>query len=391
MRIPFDPKPPRRFTTRVLSVGPVPPEWGGRLRGGVTRFHAALLGEWQSRPWRHRIEPVGALIPPPQRLKRWEAERRSPVPVLMQPEDARPRRFTRILLHERTRPDVVVVNNIAAFAPSRYTRVHAHVAPEIPILGIVHAWHQVTMKRDLVKATKNRASAQEALDRLAAFAFGSEHGRTEGVELGFRYPDHQAVIPYPLQDAYMETLDTSAIRSGVLFLGSLNRRKNPMALLEAVARIEGLPLTFAGEGAEEPALRQRAAELGVEARVRFVPHRDPKVHIAEMRELVRTAAVLCLPSRSESFGIVLIEALAGGTPVVGFGPTFTEIQDRLETDIGEPVWRSEADEVGTGIEAVLARKWDREKLRKLTVAAYSPRSVAGAYARLVRDVRSLSG
>jgi len=32
------PAPPEALKTRLLTVGPVPPEWGGRLRGGVTRF-----------------------------------------------------------------------------------------------------------------------------------------------------------------------------------------------------------------------------------------------------------------------------------------------------------------------------------------------------------------
>ena len=69
------PAPPEALKTRLLTVGPVPPEWGGRLRGGVTRFNVTLLDELRTRPWRHRIEPVGVLIPPPQRIRRRVAER----------------------------------------------------------------------------------------------------------------------------------------------------------------------------------------------------------------------------------------------------------------------------------------------------------------------------
>jgi glycosyltransferase involved in cell wall biosynthesis len=370
----------------VLSVGPIPPEWGGGLRGGVTRFHAALLGEWKSRPWRHRIDPVGVLIPPPQRLKRWKAEKRSPVPVFMQPESARPRRFTRLLLEERTRPQVVLVNNVAAFAPSRYARIHAEVAPATPMVGIVHAWHQVTMKRDPERARKNREAAQQALGRVEAVVFGSEHCRREGLTLGFDYPSRQQVIPYPLQPAYLEPIEVGGSRSGVLFLGSLNARKNPMALLEAIAALDGPKLTFAGEGDEEPALRERAAELGIAGRVSFVPHQDPSVHVERMRDLVRGAAVLCLPSRSESFGIVMIEALAAGTPVVGFGPTFSEIRDRLGVEIGAPTWEGTPEEISAGLEAVLTAGWDRERLRRLAVRHFSPRVVAAAYASLLRTV-----
>ncbi len=379
------PQPPDRIKTRVLSVGPIPPDWGGELRGGVTRFHASLLGEWKSRPWRHRIEPVGVLIPPPQRLKRWKAEKRSPVPVLMQPKDARPRRFTRILL-ERTQPDVVLVNNVAAFAPARYSRVQAHVAPDLAQVGIVHAWHQVTMKRDPERAAKNQQAAQDALDRLSAVVFGSEHCRAEGLELGFRYPARQEVIPYPLQKAYEDEFPIDGPRSGVLFLASLNARKNPMALLEAMAEIPDRTLTFAGEGDEEPALRARAAELGMADRVNFVGHQDPKVHVERMRDLVASAEVLCLPSRSESFGIVMIEALAAGTPVVGFGPTFSEIQERLGVRGGEPLWESTPEGIRDGLNAVLADDWNRADLRRRTTRAYSTRQIAGAYASLVREI-----
>ena len=87
------PAPPEALKTRLLTVGPVPPEWGGRLRGGVTRFNVTLLDELRTRPWRHRIAPVGVLIPPPQRIRRRIGERLSPLPLFMQPEGGRPRRF----------------------------------------------------------------------------------------------------------------------------------------------------------------------------------------------------------------------------------------------------------------------------------------------------------
>ena len=148
----------------------------------------------------------------------------------------------------------------------------------------------------------------------------------------------------------------------------------------------GERVTFAGEGDEEPRLRERAAELGIGDRVEFVPHQRTTVHIKRMRKLVRTARVLCLPSLSESFGIVMIEALASGTPVVGFGPTFTEIRERLGTEIGEPVWEGTAEEVAAGLAGVLARDWDRKRLRKRTVARYSAQSIASEYASLVREL-----
>ena len=43
MRLPIPSRPPERLRTRLLTVGPIPPEWGGELRGGVTRFNVTLL------------------------------------------------------------------------------------------------------------------------------------------------------------------------------------------------------------------------------------------------------------------------------------------------------------------------------------------------------------
>ncbi len=136
------PAPPRALKRRLLTVGPIPPEWGGKLRGGVTRFNVTLLDELRTRPWRHRIEPVGVLIPPPQRIHRRIAERLAPLPIFMQPKGGRPRRFTRLLLDEQ-RPDVVLVNNIAAFNGARYVRAQATVAPELPTIAVVHEWRAI--------------------------------------------------------------------------------------------------------------------------------------------------------------------------------------------------------------------------------------------------------
>jgi D-inositol-3-phosphate glycosyltransferase len=64
--------------------------------------------------------------------------------------------------------------------------------------------------------------------------------------------------------------------------------------------------------AELARLHQLVAELGLEARVRFVPPR-PHGHLASY---YRAADVCLVPSRSESFGLVALEAAACGTPVV---------------------------------------------------------------------------
>lgn len=386
-RLPSIPAPPERLRTRLLTVGPIPPEWGGTLRGGVTRFNATLLDEFRSRPWRHRIEPLGVLIPPPQRVKRWRADSYAPLPVFMQPEEGRPRRFTRMLLDQQ-RPDVVLLNNLAAFNGARYARVQAQVAPEVPIVAVVHAWRAIRTKAGEERGERYMKAAQDGLDGVAAVAFPSEHTKRQGTaELGLRYPERAVVIPNPLQPAFADPrLDVSGERNGIAFVGTFNDNKNPEALVRAVSGMPGAELTMQGRGPLEERLKELVGELGISERVSFAPYVSPRKHVQAVIGVMSSAELVCLPSLSESFGLVMIEALAAGSPVVGFGPTLIEIRDRLGIDVGEPLDDPTPDNVAAAIEAVRARSWDRSGLRRAVLEEFSVRVVARTYAALMREV-----
>jgi glycosyltransferase involved in cell wall biosynthesis len=387
VRAPFPRRPPARLRTRLLSVGPIPPEWGGRLRGGVTRFHATLLDELRCHPWRHRVEPIGVLIPPPQRVKRWRAERNAPLPVFMQPQQGRPRRFTRLLV-ERADPDVILLNNVAAFNGARFARVRGEVAPDLPAVGVVHEWRAIRAKRGSERDDYLEA-AQLALDGLRAVVFPSAHTLGLGTEeLGLRYPDRAEVIPNPLQPAFADPrIEVGGPRRGIVYVGSFNQRKNVKALIAALAALPAdTGLLLHGRGPLEAELRAQVADLGLGGRVRFAPFAEGPGHIGAIVESMRSAELVCLPSLSESFGLVLIEALATGTPVAGFGPTLREIRERTGIDCGEPIDDPTPDNVADAIERIRSRRWPHRRLRAATLAEFSAPSVARRYARLLRAV-----
>jgi D-inositol-3-phosphate glycosyltransferase len=111
----------------------------------------------------------------------------------------------------------------------------------------------------------------------------------------------------------------------LLFVGRIQPHKGPEVLIRAVAEMlhhspylrAKLALVImggaSGSGSNEPErLKQLAIFLGVDDVVHF---KDP-VHRDHLADWYRSADLVCVPSYSESFGLVALEAQACGTPVV---------------------------------------------------------------------------
>jgi len=102
-----------------------------------------------------------------------------------------------------------------------------------------------------------------------------------------------------------------------LFVGRVASNKGLPTLLEAVARLDARvrrPLLLMGrDWGERAHLETRARELGIADSVRFLGHVEPA---SAYRAVIRHARALVLPSEWEAFGLVLLEAMAAGTPVV---------------------------------------------------------------------------
>jgi glycosyltransferase involved in cell wall biosynthesis len=94
-------------------------------------------------------------------------------------------------------------------------------------------------------------------------------------------------------------------------------RKHIADLLRAFAallpRVPDARLAIIGDGPEHAALRALAAELGLGPEARFlggIPDDDDVI------DWYRRSAIFCLPSVQEGFGIVFLEAMASGLPIV---------------------------------------------------------------------------
>jgi glycosyltransferase involved in cell wall biosynthesis len=110
-------------------------------------------------------------------------------------------------------------------------------------------------------------------------------------------------------------------RVRIVWVGRLVERKGVATIIEAIARVPGTELVVAGGPAlaglggdpEHRRLAALAAELGVADRVRFAGRAGRE----QAAELLRSADIaVCVPWY-EPFGIVPVEAMACGVPVIG--------------------------------------------------------------------------
>jgi glycosyltransferase involved in cell wall biosynthesis len=127
---------------------------------------------------------------------------------------------------------------------------------------------------------------------------------------------HIVVTPNGVDDAAWNLRPHQ--RHGLVCLGRLELKGKGLDLLlesfAAIADNKDTTLRIVGEGLDRVAVTRLAERLGVAQRVLQLG----AVHGGERFELLGSAEVACCPSRYETFGLVALESLACGTPVVAF-------------------------------------------------------------------------
>jgi glycosyltransferase involved in cell wall biosynthesis len=134
-------------------------------------------------------------------------------------------------------------------------------------------------------------------------------------ELPARHRARAHVIPFGVDEARFRPAPLPDVPT-VLYAGRLDPVKQVRQLVEAFGIASGiLPdarLILAGEGADRAWIESRCVELGIQDAVTLLG----RVSHAEIPDLLQRCSVLCLPSRGEPFGMVVLEAMASARAVV---------------------------------------------------------------------------
>lgn len=194
--------------------------------------------------------------------------------------------------------------------------------------------------------------------------------------------------PGPLRAA----LELPAGARVVASVGRVSRQKASDDVVRAARVVcDALPdVVFVLAGADDdpfaPAVRRMVTELGLEGRVRFTGH------LSDVAPVYALADVVVMPSRWEGFGLVLVEAMAAGAPLV------TTAVGPIPEVVGEgPALMIPPDAPGDLARAILAVLGDpalartlsargRERARAFSWARAGARLDA-IYARLAAEAR----
>ncbi|RRW97220.1 glycosyltransferase family 4 protein [Pandoraea apista] len=123
-------------------------------------------------------------------------------------------------------------------------------------------------------------------------------------------------LPNPLGIAIPDSPPAHDDARCILAVGRLIAEKGFDRLIDAWARVAqeapGWHVRIVGDGTLRDALRRQASDAGVGDSVEVLPA------VTDIAQHYAQAAIYCLPSRRESFGLVLIEAKAYAVPVVAY-------------------------------------------------------------------------
>lgn len=197
----------------------------------------------------------------------------------------------------------------------------------IPIVSVVH--HLASNEEHgWIRGFLVRTMEAAYLRTLDGAIFNTPATRSATEEL--RGGGVPGVVALPSMDGLREIVGRSAFGEGeanpaardgrlrLLTVGSLIGRKRVDAVIGALALLgdPGVVLTVVGDDSAEPgtarSLRRLPARLGVSRQVRFAGPLDERA----LDEAYREADLFVLPSQHEGFGMVYLEAMARGVPVV---------------------------------------------------------------------------
>jgi|Deesub1362A_J573_1020465.scaffolds.fasta_scaffold00023_15 N-acetyl-alpha-D-glucosaminyl L-malate synthase BshA len=241
----------------------------------------------------------------------------------------------------------------------KYDLIHAHYAFPQGFLGVL--LKKISRKpliltihgSDILVLKKNpftKAFVKYVLKNSDKIIAVSEYLRKEAIEMGVNEDKIIVVyggIPRAIRRKNVEPEDS------ICFIGSLVKQKGVDILINAVRKVKksrpNVKLYIVGDGKERKKL---------EALSKYDPDIYFTGEVGDLSEVLSKCKVMVLPSREEGFGLVLLEAMVAGVPVVA--TNVGGIPEIIEDGVNGLLVESEDPD---GLARAILKVLDDEKLR----------------------------
>lgn len=202
--------------------------------------------------------------------------------------------------------DLIQTNNYNACLPS----LIAGKLLKKPVVCMVHGMYRdrwIKMRGPILGTISKYMEKLQVDHSFDKIVFYSDFARDEGLRAGIPEKITKIVLPGIEHEKYhVKKKDWF-----VLFVGRLAKQKGLDDLIEVAKELPDVHFKLVGSGEEEERLKSIAPK-----NVEFVGFRSGK----PLYELYARAAIFCLPSVAETFGLVLLEAMASGCAIVSTIP-----------------------------------------------------------------------
>ena len=225
----------------------------------------------------------------------------------------------RLLFNRLLRP--VPADLTVGFDMDGYTLAGCAMPHVASIKGVIA--DEVRFERGLTRLSMSlQAHCEKVHVRKAGLVLATSRYSAERISEFYGQPRRLAVLPELIDiEAWQRAVQAAPLRSAegqftALSVGRFFPRKRVHLLLEAAAalrdRLPGLRVRLVGDGPEAGSLRARHQRLRLGDRVVFLGN----IGQAQLADEFRNCDLFCHPSVQEGFGIVFLEAMAAGKPIV---------------------------------------------------------------------------
>ncbi len=204
----------------------------------------------------------------------------------------------------------------------------------------------------------------------------SEHTKQIMLDAG-AYRNNLMVIPNGIDiSLFAAHKELNEIRK-LIYIGYLVEHKGIHILLKALSLTGdlSLSLTIVGDGTYRGTLEALAEKLSIKDRVRFLGEKSPQ----EIAALLKDHDALVHPSFIESFGIVVVEAMASGLPVLATRNGGSEFIVTEET--GLIVAPNDPKALAQGVYDLQSKAWNSKRISEITCSKYDIKQVVNQTVR----------